>query len=81
MPDELAQAQQRLNAARARRRRQQLGPPLAQDDAALDRLATVDEHDLGAVEAFMRDSAGQLGVDLLRARRVDGIDYQPFGSV
>jgi hypothetical protein len=69
VPDDAEAAQLALNAARERRRRAALGPPLAQDDAALDALSEVGPHDLGAVEAFVRDAAGERGADLLRARR------------
>jgi hypothetical protein len=69
MPSKLTAAQQRLTAARARQRRLALGPPLQQTAATLDVLSQVSEHDLGAVEAFVRDAAGQLAVDLLRAKR------------
>jgi hypothetical protein len=69
VPDDAEAAQLALNAARGRRRRAALGPPLAQDDAALDVLAEAGPHDLCGVEAFVRDAAGQRGVDLLRARR------------
>lgn len=69
MSDDTEVAQRALNAARGRRRRAALGPVLAQDDAALDALSTVGPHDLPAVEAFCRDSAGQFGVDLFRATR------------
>lgn len=69
MPDDAEQAQRRLDAARTRRRRAAAGPPLRQTDADLDTLAEVGPHDLGVVEAFLRDSAGQLAVDLFRAER------------
>jgi hypothetical protein len=65
----LTAAQQRLTAARARQRRLALEPPLQQAPATLDVLSQVSEHDLPLVEAFCRDSAGQLAVDLLRASR------------
>lgn len=68
MSDDLAAAQQRLDAARSRARRAKLGPPLDQSDATLDAMALADEHILPTVEAFVRDSAGQIGVDLLRAK-------------
>jgi hypothetical protein len=67
--DALAAASKRLAAARARQRRQKAGPPLNQDEAALDALSTVSSADLPAVESFIRDAAGQLGVDLFRAKR------------
>lgn len=70
MSDDTPEAAQRaLDAARSRRRRASLGPPLNQDDATLDALSQVSEHDIAAVESFVRDSAGQLGVDLLRATK------------
>lgn len=65
----VAAAQRRLDAARDRKRRAALGPVLQQTDADLDRLAAVGPHDIGSIEAFVRDAAGQRGVDLLRARR------------
>jgi hypothetical protein len=67
--DALVAASKRLAAARARQRRQKAGPPLNQDEAALDALSTVSSADLPAVESFIRDAAGQLGVDLFRAKR------------
>lgn len=70
MPDsKLAAASKRLAAARARQRRQKAGPPLNVTDADLDALSTVSGADLPAVESFIRDSAGQIGVDLFRAKR------------
>lgn len=67
--DDLSQAQRRLNAARARKRRADLGPPLDLDDAALDTLSTVGPHDMASVEAFIRDAAGEVGVAMFRAKR------------
>lgn len=69
--DELTAAQRRLAQAQARQRRAKLGPPLDVGDQALDALADVGPSDLPAVEAFVRDAAGQFGVDLLRAKRRD----------
>jgi hypothetical protein len=69
MASKLTTAQLRLAAARAKQRRLALGPPLDQTDANLDALSTVSEHDLATVEAFCRDAAGALAVDLLRAKR------------
>lgn len=69
MPDDLADAQARLNAARSRQRRRKAGPPLSVDDASLDVLATVYPADLSAVEAFLRDAAGEVGVAMFRAER------------
>jgi len=67
---DLNAAQRRLTAAQARKRRQQLGPPLqGLDDAALDALSAVSAVDMVTVEAMVRDAAGQRGVDLLRAKR------------
>lgn len=71
MPDDVTDEQRRLNAARARKRRQALGPPLDQTDADLDAIAQAGPSDLGSVESFIRDAAGQAGVDLFRARRED----------
>ena len=67
MPDDLTTAQRRLNAARARRRRAALGPPLQQSESDLTTLSAVGPADLGSIEAFIRDAAGQAGVDLFRA--------------
>lgn len=69
MPSDLTAAQRKLTAAKARQRRLAAGPPLSQPSSTLDAISQVSEHDLGAVEAFVRDAAGQVGVDLLRARR------------
>lgn len=68
MPERIRAAMRRLEVARQRRRRAALGPPLAQDDAALDAQAQVGQNDMAEVEAFVRDAAGQRGVDLVRAR-------------
>jgi hypothetical protein len=65
----LTEAQLALSAAQARQRRAALGPPLSQTDADLLALAEVSPHDLTEMEAFVRDAAGQFGVDLLRAKR------------
>jgi hypothetical protein len=69
MPSKLTTAQMRLTIARLRKRLAALGPPLSQPPATLDAISQVSEHDLPMVEAFVRDAAGQLGVDLLRAKR------------
>lgn len=70
MPDDTPEAaQQALDAARDRKRRAAMGPPLSQSDDDLTLLAEAGPHDLGAVEAFIRDAAGQRGVDLFRAKR------------
>jgi hypothetical protein len=65
----LAEAQARLSAAEARKRRAALGPPLQQSDADLDALSDVGPHDLGAAEALIRDAGGAFGVALFRAQR------------
>jgi hypothetical protein len=67
MPSRLTQAQRRLSAANARKRRSALGPALQLDDRTLDTLATVGPADVPAAEAFSRDAAGQKAVDLIRA--------------
>lgn len=67
MATPLDTAQRRLNAAKERIRRQALGPVLGVDDAALDTLATVSDHDMPEVTAFVSATAGQRGVDMLRA--------------
>jgi hypothetical protein len=59
----------RMARAEQRLRRAKLGPPLSLEDAALAALSIVDKVDLPMVEAFVRDAAGQKGVDLLRATR------------
>ncbi len=71
MPDDAEAAQHALNGARDRQRRAAMGPPLSQSDADLALLAEAGPHDLGAVEAFIRDAAGQRGVDLFKATRED----------
>jgi hypothetical protein len=69
MSDDSEQAQRQLNAARDKVRRSKLGPVLSQSEDDLTLLAEAGPHDLGAVEAFVRDAAGRHGVDLLRAKR------------
>lgn len=69
MPDDTPEAAQRaLNAARDRQRRLRMGPPLSQTDDDLTTLSAVGPADLGSIEAFIRDAAGQAGADLFRAR-------------
>jgi hypothetical protein len=68
MPD-LNASQQRLNAARARKRRLALGPVLNQSEADLDARSQTGPERLAEIEAFVRDAAGQTGVDMLRATR------------
>lgn len=67
MASNLSSAQKRLNAAESRKRRQDLGPTLDQSDADLTARAEVGPERLPEIEAFIRDAAGQFGVDLLRA--------------
>jgi hypothetical protein len=67
--DALVAASKRLAAARARQRRQKAGPPLNQSEADLNAQSTVGPADMASVEAFIRDAAGQIGVDLFRAKR------------
>lgn len=69
--DDTEAAQRELDAARERRRRAALGPPLSQDAASLALIAEAGPQDIGAVEAFIRDAAGPRGVDLFRAERED----------
>ena len=69
MSDTPEAAQRALNAARERKRRAALGPPLAVDDAGLDTLSTVYPADLAAAEALIRDAAGETGVAMFRAER------------
>lgn len=68
MPDQVAAAQARLKAAQDRARRKAMGPPLKTTDADLDALAQVGPADVGEIEAFIREAAGQAGVDLLNAK-------------
>lgn len=69
MSDDLESAQRRLNTARERRRRLALGPPLGQSDADLDLIAQAGPQDMAAIEAFVRDAAGTVGVAMFRAER------------
>lgn len=68
MPSPLTASQRRLNAAQAKRRRQEMGPPLAVSDLDLDVLTNVGSTDQAEATAFVRAVAGQRGVDLLEAR-------------
>lgn len=69
MPDsDVTAAAKRLAAAKARAKRKAMGPPLGSSDADLDALAQVGPADVGEIEAFIRQSAGQLGVDLFNAK-------------
>lgn len=69
----LTDAQRALNKARDDARRRAMGPSLALTDAALDGLSTVDASLQAQVEAYVRQAAGQPGVDLLQAKAsVDG---------
>lgn len=70
MADALKASQQRLNAASAQRRRAALGPPLAQSPADLDARSQVGPDRMAEIEVFVRDAAGQVGVNMLRATRV-----------
>ncbi len=67
--DPLASAQRALDAARERKRRAALGPPLNQTEADLATFSNVGPADAALAEAFVRDAAGQFGVDLWNARR------------
>lgn len=69
MADALTASQQRLNAARAKRRRAKLGPVLNQSEADLDARAQTGPDHLAEIEMFVRDAAGQQGVAMLRATR------------
>lgn len=81
MASDLEQVEQvRLNRARDRARRAQMGPPLPAADASLDVLAEVYPVDLLAAETLIRDAAGALGVDLFNAT-IEGLDRQPSGRV
>jgi hypothetical protein len=80
MPSRLVAAQRRLDAARERRRRAALGPPLSQDEQDLDVLATVGPSDLALAEALIRDAAGRVGADLFGATP-EGPDRRPPGRI
>jgi hypothetical protein len=81
MPDDaLTVAQRALDAARARKRRQQLGSPLALSDLDLDTLSNVGPTDAPLAEAFVRDAAGAFGEALWNATP-EGLDRQPAGRV
>lgn len=67
--DPLAISQRALDRARERRRRQELGPPLALSDLDLLTFSNVGPADAPLAEAFVRDAAGRFGVDLWNARR------------
>lgn len=69
MSDDPEAAQRALDAARSRRRRAALGPPLSQTDADLLALSALGPSDLGSIEAFIRDASGQTGADLFGAER------------
>lgn len=64
----LGDAQRRLTAAQAKRRRQELGPPLTLSDLDMTVLSNVGPTDQPEVTAFVRATAGQRGVDMLEAR-------------
>jgi hypothetical protein len=64
----LSDAQKRLTAAQARKRRAALGPPLRLDDAAIATASVVGPADMPEVEAFTRATAGERGAALLEAR-------------
>lgn len=67
-PSVLTASQRRLEAARARRRRKALGPPLALSDLDMAVLTNVGPTDQPEATAFARDVSGQLAVDMLEAR-------------
>lgn len=58
----------RLSTAQARKKRQDLGPPLTLTPADLDVLTNVGPADMPEVTAFVRAVAGERGVALLGAR-------------
>lgn len=64
----LSDAQRRLTAAQAKRRRQELGPPLTLSDADMNVLTNVGPTDQAEVTAYVRATAGERGVALLEAR-------------
>lgn len=66
MPSPLNASMKRLSAAQARKRRQDLGPPLALTPADLDVLSTVGPTDQAEVMAFVRSVAPR-GVAMLEA--------------
>jgi hypothetical protein len=81
MPDDpLASTQRALDAARARKRRQEMGPPLALSDLDLDTLSNVGPTDAPLAEAVVRDAAGAVGEALWNATP-EGLDRQPAGRV
>ena len=68
MPDRLDAEQKRLKAARDKARRAKLGPVLSQSDEDLARLSKAGPENLAEIEAYIRDAAGQRGVDMFRAK-------------
>lgn len=68
MPSDLTASMRRLNAARAKRQRQEIGPPLALSDADMTVLTNVGPTDQPEVTAFVRAVAGERGVAFLEAR-------------
>lgn len=69
MPDD---PQRALDEARDKARRKAMGPPLNQSDTDLEARSKVGPERMAEIEAFVRDAAGQAGVDMLRAARDDG---------
>jgi hypothetical protein len=66
MPSPLNASMKRLSTAQARKRRQDLGPPLALSDADMTVLSNVGPTDQGLVTAFVRSVAPR-GVAMLEA--------------
>lgn len=64
---DLSDAQRRLVAAEARKRRAALGPALDQSDDDLARLARTGPERLAEIAAFVRETAGEMSVALLNA--------------
>jgi hypothetical protein len=67
MPDQLTDAQRRLNAAQDAARRRAMGPPLNLSDGALDTLSGVSDADMAAAEALWRAANPGPLADLLDA--------------
>lgn len=65
MPERLNAAMRRLEAARQRRRRGALGPPM---DADIEQASSVSAADQPEVTAFVRSVAGDRAVQMLEAR-------------
>jgi hypothetical protein len=67
MPDSLADAQKRLNAAQDGARRRAMGPPLRLSDGDLDTLSGLSDADVAAADALWRAANPGGLADLLDA--------------